>query len=136
MKMITKRADGSKRVYTVNNEPSKTDQQWKKDCDVNEVMKKFKRTGQITHLAKKQGHFSDISEIPDLLAATKHINDAMELFSELDSATRKKFNNNPTELYEFLMDSKNDEEAIKLGLKLSPEDKSKEIVPSVQPDPK
>ena len=36
-----KRKNGSIRVYTVNNEPSMTDQQVKDDCDVNFIVNKF-----------------------------------------------------------------------------------------------
>lgn len=118
--MITKRPDGSKRVYTVNDIPTKTDQSFKKDCDVNHIMKKYIKTGQVSHLAKKQGYFADVSQIPDLLTATQNIQTAQELFAELPSDVRLRFKNNPTELYNFLLDPSNKEESIKLGLREKP----------------
>ena len=58
MKVIEKRKNGSIRVYTVNNEPSMTDQQFKDDCDVNFIVNKFTKTGHLTHLAKFQGMYA------------------------------------------------------------------------------
>ena len=69
MKVIEKRKNGSIRVYTVNNEPSMTDQQFKDDCDVNFNVNKFTKTGHLTHLAKFQGMYADVSAIPDLAEA-------------------------------------------------------------------
>ena len=54
MKVIEKRKNGSIRVYTVNNEPSMTDQQFKDDCDVNSIVNKFTKTGHLTHRINKK----------------------------------------------------------------------------------
>jgi len=108
-----------KRVYTENTLPSKTDPSWKQDCDVNHIMKRFKKTGQISHLATRQGVYTDVSEIPDLLGAVTQVQKANEAFSLLPAHVRKRFNNNPVEMVNFLQDSTNDQEAIQLGLKIS-----------------
>ena len=38
-----------------------TDQQFKDDCDVNFIVDKFTKTGHLTHLAKFQGMYADVS---------------------------------------------------------------------------
>lgn len=119
MKVIEIRKNGTKRVYTVNNEPSKTDQSQAKECDVNHIMKKYMKTGQITHLAKVRGTYADVSAIPDLNEALSIVKQADESFSSLPAQVRKRFGNDPSQLLEFLKDPKNDEEAIQLGLKES-----------------
>jgi len=117
MKTITIRPDGSKDVSTINNEPSKTDQQWKKSCDVNEIVKRYIKTGQITHTRASQAQYADVSQIPDLLTALNQVQSASDAFQTLPSQLRKKLNNSPLEFIEYLKDSKNDPEAIALGLK-------------------
>lgn len=120
MNKITYRDNGSKRISTINNEPSKTDQQWKDDVDVNSILRKFQKTGQLTHFAKVQGQYGDVSNIPDLDQAMQQIVDAKEAFQGLPSAIRARFGNDPSQMLQFLQDTSNDDEAIKLGLKTKP----------------
>lgn len=113
-----KRIQRLRRVATKNTEPSRTDQQYKKECDVNEIVKKFKRTGQVTHLAKSQGHYADVSEYPDLLRAFEVARIAEDAFSALPAHIRKRFGTKENYV-QFLEDPRNDEEAVKLGLKVA-----------------
>lgn len=118
MKKIELRPNGTKRVCTVNLEKSKTDGSFKEECDTNNIIAKFNKTGQLTHIAKRQGNYADVSEITDLHTAFIHVKEAKETFQELPAILRKKFNNSPTEFIAFLEDPKNDEEAVQLGLKV------------------
>lgn len=110
------RKNGTKRVTTFNHEPSMTDQQFAEDCDVNNIIDRFMKTGQINHLSSQQGVYADVSEIPDLQGATIIVQEANNLFNELPSDIREKFKNNPIEMMEWLSEPKNTEEAVKLGL--------------------
>lgn len=98
--------------------PSMTDQSQAKECDVNNIMKKYLKTGQITHLSSKQAIYADISQIPDLLEATIKVKEASEAFRALPASLREKLNNDPSQLPSYLSDPKNDEEAISYGLKV------------------
>lgn len=115
------RKNGSLRIQSINLEPSKTDQSFAKDCDVNEIIKKFTKSGQLTHLARKEGIYADVSQIQDLLGSYETVNLAHEAMQSLPSQLRAKLENDPAKLIEYLNDPKNDEEAIKLGLKSMPE---------------
>lgn len=115
-KKMSIRKNGSKRVVTINTEPSKTDQSFKSDCDIQEIIAKFRKTGQVTHLNKKQGIYADVSQIPDLLGATMIVQDASEKFSSLPSGVRDKFNNDPINMIQWLNNPDNQDEGIKLGL--------------------
>lgn len=107
---------GRKIVSSVNNLPSKTDQSFKEDCDVNFIVNKFTKTG-IFPESRGPGVFADMSNIPDLTEAMTTVTNAQQAFNELPAETRKRFGNSPVELYNFLMNPKNDDEAIKLGFK-------------------
>lgn len=141
--IITLRPNGSKRIQTVNTEPSKTQQQFAKECDVNEIIRKYIKTGQISHLAKNQGVYADVSEIPDLHSAMMQVSQAQQAFDSLPAELRKRFGNSPVAMVEFLSNPMNDDEAIELGLKtkkpgldvtIQPEPTPKEAV--VPPTPK
>lgn len=127
IKVITKRPDGSTRVATINSEHSKTDQQFAKDCDINEIVRKFKKTGQLTHLSKKQGVYADVSQVPDLLTAYEQITIAENAFADLPSDVRLKFSNNPQEMINFLTNPQNHDEAVQLGLLVPPKQKNDDL---------
>lgn len=112
MKKIEIRQNGSKRVYTVNTEPSKTDPSYKSECDVNNILSKYVKTGEITHLARKTGSYADVSNVPDLLTAHTL---PKQIFETLPVDVQRKFQT-PAKLIEFLQDPKNLKEAEKLGL--------------------
>lgn len=117
MKNITRHENGHKKVSTINNEPSKTQQQFAEQCDINNIMKKYKQTGEITHLNKKTGIYGDFSNMPSYQEALHTVIKAEQEFMTLPADVRKKFDNNPQQFVDFINDPKNDEEAIKLGLK-------------------
>lgn len=117
MKHVTVRPDGSRRVYTVNDEPSKTDQQFKGECDVNNIMANARKGVMPRNIRERPGVYADVSEIPDLLECMEIMSKAQQDFDNLPAQIRKRFGNSPVELVDFLNDSKNDEEAIKLGFK-------------------
>lgn len=116
MKKIEVRPNGSRRVYTVNNLPSKTDQSFKKECDVNEIMRKYLKTGQMAHLRGMQGTYADVSEIGDLQECVQKVQLAQEAFNSLPATLRNKLNNDPSKFIEYLNDPKNVDEAVELGL--------------------
>ena len=119
MKIITKRSNGTIRVTTKNIEPSRTDTSFKAQCDVNNIISKWKKTGQINHLNTNQGQYADYSDLPDLQTALTTVIQATKTFEQLPANVRKYFSNDPVEMYNFLQDPQNDSEAIRLGLKTS-----------------
>jgi len=116
-KLITKRPNGTRRVQTVNGLPSRTQKQHKDQVNVNNIMKKFKKTGSITHLRNaKEGVYADLTQITDYAESLMQIKKADEAFLSIPSEIRNKFQNNPANLISYLKDPKNTEEAIKHGL--------------------
>lgn len=116
MKEIIVLPNGNKKVRTINNEPSLTQQHHKQECDVNYIVKKYQKTGQITHIARDQGVYADLTKSKDFSDAMNTVVKAKEAFMTLPSDVRKRFGHNPQELISFLQDEKNLDEAIKLGL--------------------
>lgn len=104
-----------RRPKTKNDEPSKTDQTFKDDADVNVVLRRFMKTGDQS-IFRQGGSYSDVSEVPDLLEAHLQIQRAKEAFDLLPSDIRKKLKNNPLMLEQYLADPANHEEARDLGL--------------------
>lgn len=97
--------------------PSLTQQHFKDECDVNRIMKRYEETGswgeQQTNVRPQ---FGDFSTEFDFRQAQETVIRAAEAFDALPARVRKRFNNDPAELLDFLGDEKNREEAIFLGL--------------------
>lgn len=104
MKKLIKK-DGYTKVITINDQPSLTDQQWAEDCDVNNIMAKYQKTGQITHSARTQGVYADVSDIPDLMESKQRIVDAINQFDSLPQEIKQYYHYDP---YDFALNYKPD----------------------------
>lgn len=99
---------------------SRTKQSFVKECDINVLMGRYLKTGQINHLAKHGGHYGDFSPM-NFQDAMNVVRQTEEMFEDLDSSIRKRFHNNPAEFLEFVQDARNQDECIKLGLAVKKE---------------
>jgi len=116
-KIISVRPNGTKRVQTVNDLPSRTQKQYKDQVNINKIMQKYKATGTITHIRNAaQGVYMDLTQIGDYAESLMQIQRANEAFEQIPAELRIKFQNDPSKLISYLADSKNHEEAVKLGL--------------------
>jgi len=116
MKKIVKLPTGRIKVSTENTKLSLCQQQFKKDCDINVIVKKYMKDGELTHLNKKKGVYADLSHITDYHQSMEKVVKANQAFAELPSAVRNRFSNDPSQLLTFLQDPNNLDEGIKLGL--------------------
>jgi len=116
MKSIVTEKSGRIRVQTVNKEPSLTQQQFKDECDINNIVKRYNQTGEFLHLTSKQGRFADFSDITDYQTMLDTVARAQEAFASLPANVRTKFSNDPGRLLEFIQDKNNYAEGVELGL--------------------
>lgn len=108
--------NGKIKVVTINDEPSKTQQQFRDETNIVNIMKKYHSGQAITHLNQNPGRYVDLTQIKDYAKSLQTVIDANDAFMQLSSGVRKRFSNNPQELLMFLEDPKNRAEAIDLGL--------------------
>lgn len=92
-----------------------TEQAHKDRCNINSIMAKYDKNGLITHISKFESEFGDTTGI-EFKQMMDKVASARSSFEELPSKIRKRFDNDPTKLLQFMDDASNREEAIKLGL--------------------
>jgi len=102
-------------------EPSLTQQQFKDDCDVNVIMDRFLKTGEVTHLNSNPGVYADLTGIGDYTDMLMRVKAAESAFSQLPHQIKTKFEQDPSKLIAYLEDPKNLEESYALGLRVKPE---------------
>lgn len=103
------------RVYTVNDEPTLTQQQFKDSCDINLILDRYMKTGELP-INHKVGRYLDLSELPDYQGALDTVMRAEAAFMDLPAKLRERFQNDPSQLLNFLNNPQNNDEAIQLGL--------------------
>lgn len=104
-------------AVTRNDEPSLTNQHFAKDADLNEIVRRFGVTdGSIPPAALDPAYFGDFSDAVDFKDALDRTRIAAERFDALPADLRQRFGNSPLQLWQFVNDPRNVDEAIKLGL--------------------
>lgn len=101
-----------------NLEESMTQQQFKNDVDINNIVGRFLQTGFVNPMLVKQGvpQYGDVSMIESYRHSLDQIRDAQQMFMQLPSKIRSRFQHDPLELLAFVADKNNLPEAIELGL--------------------
>lgn len=121
-KLIQKRDNGSKRVATTPQGNTRTQQHLKEQCDVNNIISKYKKTGSVTHVRNSlNGVYADLTQLPDLRQAQEVVIAAQQAFESVPASIRQRFGHDPQQFIDFLADPNNNAEAIKLGLKTTKE---------------
>lgn len=95
---------------------SMTDQSFKKETDINRIIRKG-----LVGLDSSDFVFADVSAFPDFQEQRDAIASVHEQFDRLPSELRRKFENDPANLIDFMSNPENEEASIELGLRPKPQ---------------
>ena len=109
-----------KYVFKTSGE-SLTQQHFKEECDVINIIKRHDRNGIIEHVQRGQARYGDFSNVADYREALHLVRDAQDEFMTIPSDIRKKFDNDPGKFYEFVSNPDNKEELKTMGFIETPE---------------
>ena len=113
--VILKRENGTKRYQLdFSDDKSMTQQQFKKECDVNSILENYRKNGTPLPNPQFTENIVDLTTYGDFQQSMDTIRESIELFESLPAALRKKMNNDPANLPSYL--EENEHEAIKYGL--------------------
>jgi phage internal scaffolding protein len=100
---------------------SLTQQNFKAETDIINIIKKHDRTGIIEHVARGVAQYGDYSEINEYREALDMVSNANASFMELPAEIRAMFGNDAGAFFEFATDPKNKSKMQELGLAETPE---------------
>lgn len=103
----------------LSDEPSLTKQSFKQECDINNIMAKYQRTGAITHVKNNKAMYGFASS-DSFTESMNIVATAQTMFNELPSSIRSKFKNDPARFLDFVQDEANADELVALGLANAP----------------
>lgn len=116
MGVARSRLDGShKVVLDSGSEPSRTKQSMKQECDINVIMGRYLKTGQIDHLNVHGPNYGFASS-QTFQECMEIVRTAEQMFADLPSETRARFQNRPGAFLDFVQDPKNVPEMVRMGL--------------------
>lgn len=96
-------------------EPTRTQQSFKDECDINVIMERFGKTGQVPGNLRVPS-YDDFTGVTDFQSAMNAVREASENFMELPAKVRARFDNDPQLFLEFVASEDNRQEAVDLGL--------------------
>jgi len=96
-------------------EPTRAQQHHKDECDINVILERFGKTGQMP-VSAISAQYGDFSGVHDYHTALNTLIAAESEFDALPAKLRARFQNEPANLIEFLNDPNNKDQAIELGL--------------------
>ncbi len=97
----------------------RTKQSHKSECDVNQILAKYQRTGILEFTSNNEPRYDDVTGL-DFQSAMQTVASANSLFAQMPSSLRKRFENDPAKFLNFVDDPKNYDEAVKIGLVTPP----------------
>lgn len=110
------RRGGRLEVKTDTSGPSMTKQEFADECDINNIMSQYQRTGMVQHVNRYGGEYSDVTGAVSFHEAQNIVLAAQNAFMSVPSSVRTKFDNDPGKFLEFVNNPENRDEMKKLGL--------------------
>lgn len=116
----TERVRERPRVFANVFGPSRTKQEFKDECDINVLMKRYKATGLFPQFPGQEPRYVSNIGMPDYQEALNIVRQAETEFAGINSELRKRFDNDPAKFLAFVNDPKNADELVSLGLREAP----------------
>lgn len=95
---------------------SLTEQQFAEESLMINKIRKYDSQGFFDSINRNPAQFNDFTQVRDLADAIDQIEDARDAFQSIPADVRKKFNNSPSEFFQFASQEKNFDELVNLGL--------------------
>lgn len=110
--------DGERFPVVLSCGKSLTQQCFKDECDINNIIARYEQTGLIGDgsLSSREPMFGDYSDIPDFQAVRNLMAKGVEIFESLPSRVRQMFDNDVALYCEYIANRNNLDEACELGL--------------------
>lgn len=93
-------------------------QYFRDDCDVNKIMERWTKTGQVTHVNRRTPLYGDFSNATGYQDALLRVQEAQEMFANLPVKARDLAGNDPAKFLEMVQNEENREMLEALGVRV------------------
>lgn len=112
---------------SITSGPSKTSQDKKNSVDINRIMKRAQKNGIMPDFNRREVFYSDFASLPNYQESLNMVIKMENEFMAMPAKIRKKFDNDPQKLIDFVTDPKNEDEAVELELLPKPKIETKKV---------
>lgn len=109
--------------------PGVTKQSMKDETDINNIMKRYKAGGMISHVQNRSPVYMDVSQIVDYRTAIEQVRATEEFFQGLPATVRREFEDDAAAFLDFVSNPANKQTAEEMGV--IPKPPEPEVVPAV-----
>lgn len=120
-------AEDRRRISVEFNDQSRTKEAFKDECDINMIMRKYMKTGQLPDMIKENPRYGNFADALDYQESLNMVLFAQEQFLALPSQVRERFGNDPAQFLAFATDPRNGGEMIKMGLATPSKDQAPKV---------
>lgn len=85
-------------------------------CDINNILKRYEKTGALPDMIRSDPQWGDFSDVPSFQQALEIVDKAEEQFAALDGPIRARFGHDPAKFLEFVTNPANLKEMRDMGL--------------------
>lgn len=131
---IRKPYDPHERVRVEFSSPSLAKQSMQAECDINNIMRQFDKTGLLSHTNKHNGDYGNFLSAQEYHESMNAVLAARDAFDSLPSKIRGKFANDPALFLDFVQNPDNAEELVEMGLGEKPAPIIEDPSPAPEPE--
>lgn len=103
-------------------DPTLAQQNFRDQCDINNIIARWQKTGVVQHLNNFQAKYGDVSMAPtDYQEALNRVMHAESMFDALPATIRDRFKNDPAQFLAFTSNPANLDEMVALGIATRPQ---------------
>lgn len=103
-------------IATPTGDKKMTKDSFKDECDINNIMAKFNKTGELPDMIKREPRYGDFSDPLSFQEAQNLIIHAGEQFEALPAKVRERFKNDPESFLRWVHEEASEEEMQTMGL--------------------
>lgn len=111
-----KNYEAQQKSQLICKEQTRTKQSFQAECDINNILKRYEKTGQLPDLIKQDPRYGDFADLPSYQEALHLVEMAQTQFAALPVQVRDRFGNDPQKFLAFAENGLNGEEMVKMGL--------------------
>lgn len=96
--------------------PGRARQSMKDECDINNIVARYARTGMVSHMARGAPVYVDVSELGDYREVVDRIARAERVFAALPAKVRAAFDNSAPAFMDACLDPSQADRLVELGV--------------------
>jgi len=125
----------SKRIAVIapSADDGMTQQHFKDQVDINNILAKYRRTGVVEHVKKARELYGDFTELGEYARDLDKVAKAQQTFEMMPAEIRNQFKNSIQGFFEFIGDEKNKDQCVKWGIFDAPKEAAG--MPAGSPEP-